>query len=232
MALLTDDQVDGLDIDVDTMDGNVTLHGQVETDAARTEAESLAAKVEGVHTVRNMIAVVPDAAEDAVESSDDALRTRVSNVLERDAALAESDIDVESVIDGIVVLSGRADTLSAHRRALEDARSVEGVQQVASEIRSPDELADREIWNEAESTEPTLGDAASDTWITAKVKAALLADDQVDGLDVNVDTHRGVVTLFGEVETEAKRNAAEREAKQISGVKGVENELRVVPKSS
>jgi osmotically-inducible protein OsmY len=231
MALLTSDRVDGLDVNVDTAEGNVTLHGQVETPAMRTEAEQVAASIDGVHTVRNMIAVVPAAAETTVDASDDQIRSELENVLERDAALEKSEIRVKSVNDGIVVLSGRADTLSAHRRALEDARSVDGVESVASEINSPDELADREIWGDADSVEPTLADAAADTWITTKVKMSLLAADRVDGLDVNVDTHEGVVTLFGEVDSEAKRQAAESETKKISGVKGVQNELRVAPKS-
>ena len=76
-------------------------------------------------------------------------------MLENDAALKDSSIKVKSVNNGIVILSGKADTLSSHQRALADARSVPGVKKLASEIKSPDELGDKEIWND----EPELARA-------------------------------------------------------------------------
>jgi hypothetical protein len=49
---------------------------------------------------------------------------------------------------GVVLLSGEAATLSDHQRALERAREVAGVRKVSSEIRSPDQMSDRELWAE------------------------------------------------------------------------------------
>ena len=232
IKLLTDAEVDALSIDVDTSDGYVTLHGSADSEAAQQHAAKLAAAVEGVRDVRNLIAVVPEAAKDSVQATDEEIRERVENVLERDQALADSDIEVDSVNDGVVVLEGKAETLSAHHRALEDARSVEGVRNVASRIRSPDELADREIWRDATSDPSAasdIGEAASDVWITSKAKVRLMAEPGISPLAVNVDTRNGVVTLFGQVPTEAKKEVAEREVGKISGVKGIENELQVVP---
>lgn len=40
----------------------------------------------------------------------------------------------------------------------------------------------------------------SDTWITTKVKSSLLADSDVAGLKIDVETVNGVVTLTGQVE--------------------------------
>ena len=48
--------------------------------------------------------------------------------------------------NGVVLLSGDAKTISDHLRAIEDARAVQGVQRVASEIQSPDKLSDAELW--------------------------------------------------------------------------------------
>jgi osmotically-inducible protein OsmY len=229
LELLSAEEIDALAINVDTFDGDVTLHGAVEAPEQQEQAERLAGSVEGVRKVRNLLAVVPGAAKPSVEASDRDLRARVENVLERDAALEASEIRVKSVHDGIVVLSGRAETPSAHRRALEDARSVDGVRQVASEIRSPNAMADLGIWSEVGSTEPTLADAASDTWITSQAKVRLMVAPGISPLAVNVDTRNGVVTLFGQVESAEQKDAAERELGRISGVKGVENELQVVP---
>lgn len=204
MQLLMDDTVDGLDIHVDTVDGGVTLHGKVASEAAKKHAAGRAREVEGVGDVRNLLAVVPEAARDEVEVSDDKLEKRVSTVLERDKALEDSDITIESVHDGVVLLSGDAKTLSAHRRALEDARSVDGVRQVASQIRSPDELSDEELWQEggSRSAAQGMGGEVSDLWITTKVKTQLMTESGLSPLAINVDTHRGVVTLFGSVGTE------------------------------
>jgi hyperosmotically inducible periplasmic protein len=231
MALLTDDTVDGLDIDVDTFDSRVTLHGQVDSSVEKAEAESLARKIEGVSDVRNLLAVVPATSRKATEVKDDALAEQVRTVLERDKALASSDIEVKSVNKGVVLLSGQAKTLSAHYRAIEDARAVPGVRQVASEIKSPDELADAEIWegSEPEAATEEVKASASDAWITTKVKVLLMAEPGLSPIGVNVDTRAGVVTLFGTVPTEALKARATTQARDVSGVKGVENELQVVP---
>ncbi|PJK00420.1 BON domain-containing protein [Lysobacteraceae bacterium NML91-0213] len=61
-----------------------------------------------------------------------------------------------------------------------------------------------------------------DTWITTKVKSSLLADSDVSGLDINVDTLNGVVTLQGQVESQAQIDTATRIARGIEGVTDVQ----------
>jgi hyperosmotically inducible protein len=70
-------------------------------------------------------------------------------------------------------------------------------------------------------------DVVSDSWISAKTKIALFADDRVSGWDVHVDTRNGVVDLQGNVDSDAARSAAEEVARGIEGVRDVRNELRV-----
>lgn len=70
-------------------------------------------------------------------------------------------------------------------------------------------------------------EAKSDAWITAKVKAKLAAAEEVSAFRTNVDTRNGIVTLRGEVETEAEKRLAEQHAKSIEGVRRVENRLIV-----
>jgi len=231
MSLITDETVGALDINVDTFDGLVTLHGQTASEAEKAAAEKRAREIRGVRDVRNLLAVVPDAARETTEVADDKLETQVTTVLERDQGLKDSDIDVKSVNDGVVVLSGEAETLSAHHRALEDARSVEGVRRVASEIRSPDELGDEEVWHDSEAgmAADRTGQAVSDGWITTKAKVFLMAEPGLSPLAINVDTYRGVVTLFGIVGTEEVKRRAGAEVGKLDGVKSVENELQVVP---
>lgn len=231
MALLTDEKVGGIDINVDTFDGSVTLHGSASSEEEKARAERRAAEIEGVQGVRNLIAVIPDRAREATEVADDALSESVTAALGNDPQLAESEITVKSVNDGTVVLEGEAETLSAHRRALETAREVDGVSGVASEIESPDELGDAEIWEETDVAE-AHNDATrviSDAWITTKAKVALMAEPGLSPLAINVDTRDGVVTMFGIVGSEAVKARAEAEVAQLDGIKAVRNELQVTP---
>lgn len=62
----------------------------------------------------------------------------------------------------------------------------------------------------------------SDTWITTKVKADLLVTEEVKGLDINVSTTNGVVTLAGLLDSQAQHHKAIAVAKSIKGVKSVE----------
>jgi hyperosmotically inducible protein len=73
----------------------------------------------------------------------------------------------------------------------------------------------------------TAADASSqqpveDSWITTKVKADLLVDDQTKGLDINVSTTDGVVTLAGRLDSAAQVDKAVSIARGIKGVKSVD----------
>jgi len=71
---------------------------------------------------------------------------------------------------------------------------------------------------------------AGDAWITTKVKSQLLADSDVKGLDINVSTKDGVVTLAGKVPTTAMRDKAISVAQGVKGVKKVDTQaLKVSP---
>jgi osmotically-inducible protein OsmY len=71
------------------------------------------------------------------------------------------------------------------------------------------------------------GDALSDSALTGKVKAALLADAEVKGTDINVETNKGDVMLSGFVESQAQIDKAATLAKNIDGVKQVSNKLEI-----
>ncbi|HEV8700891.1 MAG TPA: BON domain-containing protein [Candidatus Polarisedimenticolia bacterium] len=73
----------------------------------------------------------------------------------------------------------------------------------------------------------TAGDAIHDASITASVKIALALKPGVAATDINVDTNRGIVTLRGEVRTEAERQLAVMVAEDIESVREVVNELTV-----
>jgi len=74
-------------------------------------------------------------------SSDAEILKRVEQRIAADDRLRDSDIHVDAVYDGVVLLGGSAATARAHARAFEDAASVPGVRRVATEITT-DETQD------------------------------------------------------------------------------------------
>ena len=229
MALFTTEGVSATGVNVDTMNGLVTLHGKVNAESEKSKAESAVRGIEGVKNVRNLLQVVPAKRENAVEESDDRIKQRVQDALKTDKAF--NDVSVQSVNKGVVLLAGSVDTLGNHLRAVEHAARVPGVKRVASEIKSPDKLADSEIYSDRPEATAKAGGGMSDMWVTSAVKMRLMADDRTPALDVNVDTSNGDVTLFGMVPTREAKAAAEEDAKKVSGVKSVANRLEIVPKA-
>jgi hyperosmotically inducible protein len=79
------------------------------------------------------------------------------------------------------------------------------------------------VSNAADKTAVVADDAA----ITAKVKAAILAEPGLKSLQINVDTNSATVTLSGSVDNADLRERAKQIASATTGVKGVVDQLTV-----
>ncbi len=77
------------------------------------------------------------------------------------------------------------------------------------------------------STAKSPGTKVDDAEITAKVKAKLAADGDINPFNIDVDTNEGEVTLQGRVKKEETRTKAERYARGTNGVKRVINLIKV-----
>lgn len=73
----------------------------------------------------------------------------------------------------------------------------------------------------------STGEYFDDTWITTKVKAALVDDPVVRAREVNVETFKGVVQLSGFVRSKEAMDQAVAIARSIEGVKDVKSDMRV-----
>lgn len=62
----------------------------------------------------------------------------------------------------------------------------------------------------------------SDTWVTTKVKADLLATKDVSGTEIKVETLNGTVKLSGRVSSQAQKDKAVEVATKIKGVVSVD----------
>jgi hyperosmotically inducible protein len=73
--------------------------------------------------------------------------------------------------------------------------------------------------------------ASDDTWITTKIRIALLTTDGAGRNAVKVDTEHGKVTLHGTVDSQAVKDKAEATVRHVGGVTDVRNLLQVVKES-
>jgi osmotically-inducible protein OsmY len=76
-------------------------------------------------------------------------------------------------------------------------------------------------------TQESTGEYFDDSTITAKVKAAILGDQELKVLQINVETFKGVVQLSGFVNSPQMVSRAVEVASRVSGVKSVKNNLIV-----
>ncbi|MFV8448502.1 BON domain-containing protein [Vibrio campbellii] len=113
---------------------------------------------------------------------------------------------VASSYNGTVVLMGQAPTQDLINEFENKAREMKGVKNIHNQIKQKDPLSVTQISN--------------DSWITTKVKSALLTDSELNGVKVKVITEDSDVFLFGYVTPEQSERATEI-ARNISGVKQV-----------
>ena len=160
---------------------------------------------------------------------DTGITAKVKESLSNDARTESAKIDVETN-NGVVTLSGTADTAKAKDAAEELARNVAEVKGIDNRISAPSAMDDMSA--KADSAASNAGEAVSDAMITTKVKASFAADDQVKATAINVDTDDGVVKLKGQVASDSARERAITIAKGIDGVKSVDDDNLKVASSS
>jgi len=124
--------------------------------------------------------------------------------------LKDENIKISSK-DGAVTLSGDVNNETHKPMAQDTAAALPGVTTVDNRI-------------EIKGDQPA---ASSDTWISMKVKAALLYRRNVSGTKTEVYVKDGVVTLKGVAANQAQKDLTTEYAKDIDGVKGVQNEITI-----
>jgi hyperosmotically inducible periplasmic protein len=123
--------------------GVVTLTGQVTSDSAKSQAESIAKSIAGSQVVADEIAVVPPGpgASDAKTINSDLDKGIEQNL---DAALVQNRFkkDVKfDVKNGVVTLTGEVNSQSKRAQVEKLAAGVPNVQQVVNELQVKDQKA-------------------------------------------------------------------------------------------
>ena len=155
------------------------------------------------------------------QTSDAGITGLVKTKLAADGKVSASEITVETT-NGVVTLTGNVDSQEAKDQAILLAKETSGVREVKDMIS----VKAGASTGDAPDPDRTVGTRLDDAGITMRVKARLLDDPVVKGLQIDVDTRDGVVFLTGTVPGDAERAQAIQLAKATEGVKGVEANLR------
>lgn len=126
-----------------------------------------------------------------------------------DNVVNANSIDV-AANTGVVTLVGTADTILAKERAARIAATTVGVRAVVNLIE----------------VEPAV--TRTDAELENAVENALLTDPAADSYEIGVSVVGGVSTLTGTVESWQEKQLSEAVAKDVKGVTGIENDIRVV----
>jgi len=125
--------------------------------------------------------------------------------------LKNDDVKIQSK-NGAVTLTGTVSEESHKALARETVAGLSGVKTVD---------------NRLEVKGAPLAATNSDAWLVTKVKTTLLFHSSVSASATEVNAKDGIVTLRGNAASQAQRDLTTEYAKDIDGVKDVENEMVV-----
>ncbi len=199
-------------VDVTALDGVVTLTGRVPDETTKDLAEETVRDLPGVTRVQNNVTVEPP----PPEHSDSWLAFKINSLLLLKSNVSSSNTKVE-VKDGVVTLTGTAETVAQKELTENYVRDVAGVKNVNNQLAvqsAPPPPPGRKI-----------GEVMDDAAITTQVKYALLKHESTSALNTRVTTRDGVVTIEGEAENAAEKTLVSRLAQRVPGVKSVTNSM-------
>ncbi len=124
--------------------------------------------------------------------------------------LKDDQVKIKSK-DGIVTLTGTVDKEHHEALAADTVSGLPGVKSVVNQIK----------------VEGKLPEKNSDAWLTTKVKTAFLFHRNVSAIQTEVDSKGGIVTLKGEADSQAQKDLTTEFAKDVEGVKSVNNKMTV-----
>lgn len=144
--------------------------------------------------------------------SPEELTLAVRSTLERDPGVDATTISVRADA-GAILLTGTAPNLLSKERAGKIVQGIRGVTSVDNRVavQTP---------------------AVSDDELALRVRQALVLDPAADSIHVTPKASNGVVMLVGAVDSWVEYEAAERAAMRVRGVRAVQNDLIVNPKTS
>lgn len=185
----------------------------------KLKALALATATAGIIALSPMSAFAADA-DTSRQLSEARQEGSVVTAITLNRHLNPFSIDVE-VKDGTAVLTGEVESDVDRDLAEQVALSVDGVQKVDNQL-TVDANAER-----SERDDKSMSQRFENATTTASVKSKLLWNSNTEGLDINVSTSNGVVTLEGTADSAEAKQLAEQLAANTDGVRSVQNNITV-----
>jgi hyperosmotically inducible protein len=129
-----DSEIDRYRIDIDTLEGIVTLRGSVADAEQRVDAERIARSTKGVRDVVNKLDVDPEPRTAKASFEDSWIAVMIDSKMTGDPEVKSRNVDVD-VYEGVVTLSGIVETQTARAETEDLAKSVDGVLKVVNELQ-------------------------------------------------------------------------------------------------
>ncbi|MCB0345953.1 MAG: BON domain-containing protein [Bdellovibrionales bacterium] len=158
--------------------------------------------------------------------SDTWLEAKLVTTIALNRHLSIFDISTD-VKNQTAYLSGVVESDIEKDLAGEVAKSIDGIKSVKNNILVDKTKARAEVEKLKSSEEYSFVQKIDDLTTTAAIKSKLIADSNVSGFAVDIDTMHGNVTLKGKVQTSEQKALIEQIAKNTAGVKDVDNKLNV-----
>ena len=171
-----------------------------------------------------LIAPLHLSAEDTADNLDEArMEGRIHMAYALNDHLSALDLDIE-VNGSNAVISGEVENNVQKDLAEQVAVSIEGVESVDNQMK----IVEKNYGGgHSGDSDQSFRDRISDATTTATVKSKLLWNGNTGGLDINVSTKNGHVTLEGEADSEPSKALAERLTANTDGVRSVDNSIQV-----
>lgn len=161
------------------------------------------------------------AAKPTGDRADAWIQGKVETVLALNRHLEGYNIETD-VNRGAVHLTGKVESEIDRDLAGELAKGVEGVVSVKNDLQVAEKAR---VTTTGSGDHRPFGRWVDDATTTAAVKTKLLADKNIAGLKIRVETRGDVVTLAGDVQNQEQKQLAEQIARNTGDVKNVNNEL-------
>jgi hyperosmotically inducible protein len=214
-ALVLSKRVSPFDIKAETVQGEVTLTGQVPSDEVRTVAGAIVQDTSGVKQVHNNLGVNPlvernpETAQLGERVADLEIKADIDDALSKSPELKDEHIDVQ-VKNRIVTLSGASETTALKYAPEQISWQTSGVTRVLNNIVVTNTLVVPET---------------ADDKLARRIEFELYSTKAVSLKTMQIHVDSGTATLSGNVASLAERLLAERVAQSVEGIRKVVNNL-------
>lgn len=223
---LLNQNLNPLNINTTTRDGNVVITGTVNDDVQKELAEDLALGVRGVRFVDNQLMVINTVVGVKEKRSwrqrleDRSVSASIKTRLLYNGQFKGLKIGI-STINNVVTLYGVVPSEAHRSKISEIAAETKGVRKLVNNLKVRPKNASDPLMG--------VGRQLSDEWLESRVETAFFLNRHLSTREVDIEVDDGICILTGSVNSPEKQKVAADIARSIRGVREVRNYITVRP---